>query len=129
MSHPETHDWGDDRIVLHIERDEFDAYCSPEAAGEVFVGEEQVSESGERHGTAPAPSTLDMNGAPFPFDIVFHDERRGREAEQELAQELGDAFREKFDERVAEVWEAVEDSDDPLDAVMDMEPESITGDE
>lgn len=109
--------WDEDKILLVEDGDEYTAYLSPDAGGEVFVGDNQVSvdTAGDSYSYG---STLDRHGAPFNFDIVFHD-RYPREGEVEpVAEEIGERFREKFDEIVMDVYNVIDESDDPLHTIM-----------
>jgi hypothetical protein len=112
--HTERQGWDEDRIVLTTEGPDYTVYCSPEADGGVYMKGERISEE-----------TLEQHGAPFPFDIVF-DGIYPREGEMELlAEEVGEQFAEQFEGEVDKVYETIKDSDDPVETIMDMDPESL----
>lgn len=58
-----------------------------------------------------------LDGAPFGFETV------GSPPERE---EVGEQFKEEFNERVTEVWEKIDESDDPLETIMDIGPEDLS---
>lgn len=68
------------------------------------IASPDVSSSGNRH------------GSPFAFVTV------GDAPSNEV---LGDEFADEFESRVDAVWEMIEGSDDPLDAIMDLEPDDL----
>lgn len=114
-NHPARQNWDENRIVLQESGDGYTAWCSPDARGSVYLGETEV---GDRR-------ALDQNGAPFPFDIVFHDALPGQGTVTELEKELGEAFSDQFDGKVDDVYETIEESDDPIATIMDLDPDDL----
>jgi hypothetical protein len=62
-------------------------------------------------------SKIDRQEAPFQF-VVSGDPPE--------SSELDEMFAEKFDSKVDEVYEILKESDDPFQAIMDMEPNKLT---
>lgn len=53
-----------------------------------------------------------------PFDFVSVGDPPSNE-------ELGDSFSEQFDQKVNAVYDLIDESDDPLDAILDLEPDDL----
>lgn len=105
--------YGDNTIVLTIEKDDVTAHCTPDADGEVFVAGEWVGDTPKDH------------DAPFNIDIFFEDRHPRPNEITTLTDELADEFCEQFDETVDNVVEQIENSEEPLDTIMEMEPDDL----
>lgn len=118
-------EYDEDNISFMVEREfngsELEAYCTPDAEGRTFIG----------GGSQRLPfETTDRAGAPFAVDIVIEGNERPSEEElYTLRQELGDSFNEKFNARVDEVYEILDGEDDPLDAILSLDPDELVVDE
>jgi hypothetical protein len=126
MTFNPSESYGDDRVLLTVKGEyaghEVQAYCSPNSDGELYFSDgEMVNEDAE------LPTFYQMkNGAPFDFDVVLVNDVYPQEGEiEELAEALGSAFNEGFHERVDDVFQLIEGSDDPLDAIKDLDPDDV----
>lgn len=119
MTFDPTEDYGDDKVLLTVEGEyagrELTAFCSPDSDGAIHFNDgEQIGEFQER------------NGAPFSFDVVLSDNVYLQEGQgAEMSEELGDAFDEQFHAKVDAVHDKISDSDDPLDTILDLEPDEL----
>ena len=75
-----------------------------------------VASSGFNGDDAIVPTEVDTK-TPFPFKVV------GDISTERAAEEL----RKQFDAQIDKVYNAVADSDDPLETILDMEPDSLVG--
>ena len=101
----------DDRVLITVERQDFTAVMTPHANGDVYFNEKVV-------GRVP------KSDAPFKFDMYY--ERLPEESEvQEVVEEVADSMREQFNERVMNVWEQINEADDPLETILELEEEDI----
>lgn len=107
----------DEKLVIEVEYDDLTAYCGPECRGEVYVDDEQIGH---------APTMGRDSVAPFKVDLVFHDAHPTKGEVKERLPQIEQECREEFDRKVDEVYERINESDEPLDAIMDLGPEDLT---
>lgn len=113
-------EYDDAKLCLNIEDEingfEVDAYCSPESIGMTYAGEQPVqNDDGE------------LFDAPFQVDIVLDEGTAITQTEdRELRKELGPRFSDEMSGVAGEVYQKVEESDDPLDTIMEMGADDLT---
>lgn len=117
---PENYD--DDTVCLCVEglfqQYSVTAYSSPDADGRTFI-DGDVELDAEKLAD-------DRYGAPFPVDVVIRDPIYPQAGEIEaIRRELGDELAAKFDGKVDEVYEKIDQFDDPLQAILDLVPEDL----
>lgn len=126
MTFDPSESYDDSKVMLTVEGEyaghEVQAYCSPDSNGELYFSDgEMVNED------VGLPTLYQMrNGAPFDFDVVLVNNVYPQEGEvEELAEALGDAFDKQFVNRVDTVFDAISESDDPLERIMELDPDDV----
>lgn len=109
----------DEKLVIEVEYDDLTAYCGPECRGEVYVDDEQI-------GHVPHSAHSQVASPPFKVDIVYHDVHPTKGEVEERYPQIAQECSEEFDRKVDEVYERINESDEPLDAIMDLGPEDLT---
>lgn len=109
--HPNRDEWDENRIVLTIDEDEYSAYCSANAEGRIFID-----------GTPSRDIHSIEHVAPFRMDILLDEPPEDDEA---LVEDVAAHFNEQFKENCNEMYERIEESDDPLQEILDMEPDEV----
>lgn len=104
----------EERMVIEVEYDDLTAYCGPECRGEVYVDDEQIGHiPHSAHSQVPSP--------PFKIDIVYHDVHPTKGEVEERYPQIAQECSESFDRKVDEVYEIINESDDPLDTIMELD--------
>lgn len=134
MTFDPIEEYGDDKIVLTsegvYEGHELEAYCSPDTDGEDYDADGNVVTEKPSNSNHPVHlPTGDWSnstfGAPFPVDIVFTAKIPNPETVVEIRDQLGQEFNQDFHERCEEVYSIIDEADDPLQEIMDMEPDEV----
>lgn len=89
-------DLDDSKVLLTIEEDEWNGVCHPDIESEPLVS--------NKHG---APFNWRTSGDP------------------PAAEEVGERFGQEFEAKVDAVYELIDESDEPLDAILDLEPDDL----
>lgn len=113
--------YGDEKILLKIEGEyqgkAVTAYCSPDAKGRTFM----------LGGDVDLETTVtDTMGAPFPIDVILHDDEYPLEGNmQDIRDELGTEFEARFQQKTENVFNQIEDAEDPIDAIKELDPADL----
>lgn len=91
-----TDDLDSDKVLLTIEEDDWNAVCHPQIEGATHVSQK--------------------HGAPFQFRTSGN---------PPSPSEVGDRLSEQFDSKVNEVYNMINESDDPLESILDLEPDQL----
>jgi hypothetical protein len=91
-----TDDLDSDKVLLTIEEDDWNAVCHPQIEGATHVSQK--------------------HGAPFAFRTS---------GDPPSPTEVGDLFSEQFDSKVSAVYDLIDESDDPLETILDLEPDKL----
>ena len=83
-------------LLLTIEEDDWNAVCHPQIEGATHVSQK--------------------HGAPFHFRTS---------GDPPSPTEVGDRFSEQFDSKVSAVYDLIDESDDPLETILDLEPDQL----
>jgi len=84
-------------LLLTIEEDDWNAVCHPDIS--------KASGLNSR-----------KHGAPFAFRTS---------GDPPSPSEVGDRFSEQFDSKVSAVYDLIDESDDPLETILDLEPDKL----
>lgn len=123
MTFDPSNSYDENKVVL-TEQGEYEgftirAYASPDSEGRTWIdgGDTEIGDV----------NTRERFGSPFPVDIVIEENIYPQEGEIEaIREQLGTAFEEQFDGKVDQVFEQIEDSDDPLETILQMDGSSIS---
>jgi len=85
-------------LLLTIEEDDWNAVCHPDISD------------------ANGLSVSQKHGAPFAFRTS---------GDPPSPSEVGNRFSEQFDAKVSAVYDLIDESDDPLETILDLEPDSL----
>lgn len=128
MTFDPSGDYDESRVLLTkegiYEGHQFQAYCGPDSQGEDYDADGNVVT--EKPTDIPTDNwSRQQFGAPFPVDVVFTDEIPDPETVAEIRDQLGPEFGDQFMQKTSEVYERINESDDPLQEVLDLEPDEL----
>lgn len=121
MSFDKDELYNDTKVLMEISGEyhgtDLTAYCGADTEGRTFLlsGDLDLeTEVGKKF------------GAPFPPDIVIHDDRHPRPEEmKKIRDELGTEFDIQFSDTVDNIYNEIKDSDDPVETILGMEADDI----
>jgi len=120
MTFNPAENYGDEKICLSVEG-EFQergltAYCSPDSEGKTYFED----------GTEVGGVVTDTHGAPFKVDIVLHaDTYPGIGTMKPIRDEIGEAISAQFEEKTTNIFNEIQDAEDPIEAVESLSAEDL----
>lgn len=120
MTFNPAENYGDEKICLSVEG-EFQergltAYCSPDSEGKTYFED----------GTEAGGPVTNTHGAPFKVDIVLYGSVYPDYGEmKDIRDEIGEAISAQFEEKMANIFNEMQDAEDPIEAVESLSAEDL----